>query len=195
MATITQCPHDDELVLNIKHANTGAFELLYKKYYNDLYRYGMKISRNEELTKDSIQEIFMNLWKGRANADAIRFIKLYLLKSLRRLLVKQMIKEQKMKDIPWFECLEANHSLHEEGKIVNDDWNGHVIKLLSKKIDALPARQQEALRLRFYQGMEYEKVACTMQVNYQSVLNHVQKSMKTLRASSEVQQVAYYRVA
>jgi RNA polymerase sigma-70 factor (ECF subfamily) len=53
------------------------------------------------------------------------------------------------------------------------------LKLLMEK---LPKRQQEAVTLRFYYNFSYETIASIMGMNYQSVLNLMQRALKTLRS-------------
>lgn len=45
--------------------------------------YGMKLVGNEELVRDSIQEVFQKLWERRASLEAVEIIKPYLFKALR----------------------------------------------------------------------------------------------------------------
>ena len=59
-------------------------ELSYKKYYNLLYNYGLKLTNDSELVQDFIQEIFTKLCK-RENIDNISNIKIYLLRAMRNI--------------------------------------------------------------------------------------------------------------
>ena len=60
-------------------------ELSYKKYYNLLYNYGLKLTNDSELVQDFIQEIFTKLCK-RENIDNISNIKIYLLRAMRNII-------------------------------------------------------------------------------------------------------------
>jgi RNA polymerase sigma factor (sigma-70 family) len=53
---------------------------------------------------------------------------------------------------------------------------------LASLLNELPARQKEAIYLRYYEDMEYKQIAEIMNVNYQSVLNLIQKALNKLRA-------------
>ena len=52
---------------------------------------------------------------------------------------------------------------------------------LKQLLEKLPKRQQEAIYLRFYHNFSYEIIASMMNVNYQSVLNLMQRALKSLR--------------
>jgi RNA polymerase sigma factor (sigma-70 family) len=48
-----------------------------------LYRYGIRLSGNDDLVKDSIQDLFLQLWKNRENLRPVDNLKPYLFKSFR----------------------------------------------------------------------------------------------------------------
>lgn len=52
---------------------------------------------------------------------------------------------------------------------------------LRQAIALLPKRQQEVLFLKFYQGLEHEQISDLMDINRQSVANHLHKAIITLR--------------
>ncbi len=56
-------------------------------------------------------------------------------------------------------------------------------KRSNKLILQLPPRQQEALRLRFIEEMEYSEVATIMSINRQSAQNLVARAVEKLRKS------------
>ncbi len=190
MMTLRQIHKDAELLLKIKNGDAASFDQLYTKYYKDMYRYGFKICKDKELTEDAIQEIYLNLWELRNKIDTIRMIKLYLIKSLRRMIIRQLVSKNKMDKIS---CIKFDEEslVNKENGMINKERGIHLHNILNHNIDALPERQQQAIRFRFFDSMEYDQISCTMQVNYQSVLNHVHKSMKTLRSSEEVQRVSH----
>jgi RNA polymerase sigma factor (sigma-70 family) len=53
----------------------------------------------------------------------------------------------------------------------------NLIRVLKK----LPQRQREAIYLRFYHNLPYETIASMMDMNYQSILNLVQRALNSLR--------------
>src|ERR1041384_6456172 len=63
----------------------NAFLSIYKHYYQSLFRYGFCLCKDREITKDCIQELFLELWKksDTINED-VRDIQSYLFTWLRR---------------------------------------------------------------------------------------------------------------
>jgi RNA polymerase sigma factor (sigma-70 family) len=158
----------------------AAFEMIYRQHFESLVKYGQRISSDKQLIKDCIQDVFLNLWSKRENLSETDAIKLYLFKSLKNKIIRNLPEKE--------QSLDANvmleNILHEisseEDYIKKESGNGLLIKLRAA-IQNLPKRQQEALQLRYYHEFSYEEVASIMQVNYQSVRNFIHKAVVELR--------------
>ncbi|MFL9483860.1 RNA polymerase sigma factor [Chitinophagaceae bacterium LWZ2-11] len=171
-----------ELWKNFKLGERAAFEALYNLYINDLFNYGSKLTADVTLLKDSIQDVFIELWKYKHNLCDVSDPKFYLFKSLRHRIVKNV------KAVPIFIANTNIDSLftasafdtpdHMMLQLEQDNVTGTVIKEL---LDKLTARQREAIHLHFYHGFSYEEMTSMMNMNYQSILNLVQRALKTLR--------------
>ncbi len=81
---------DDNLLLWDKflQGDACAFGELMHRHYRDLFNYGTRFTKDKELVKDCIQDLFLSLWKNRLTLSRTEFVKYYLLKSLRRKLSK-----------------------------------------------------------------------------------------------------------
>lgn len=79
-------------------------ELSYKKYYNLLYNYGLKLTNDSELVQDFIQEIFTKLCK-RENIDNISNIKIYLLRAMRNIIYDYYVAQKDIVSIDDMEFL------------------------------------------------------------------------------------------
>jgi RNA polymerase sigma-70 factor (ECF subfamily) len=58
-----------------------------------------------------------------------------------------------------------------ESAIIDKEIADSQINILRKAIAVLSKRQQEAIQLRFYQGLSNDQIAELMEMNYQSVSN------------------------
>lgn len=56
---------DEELLGLLKQDDKNAFEILYHKYFNRLYLQALKVLKDETVSKDIIQEVFLQLWNKR----------------------------------------------------------------------------------------------------------------------------------
>ena len=63
----------------------NAFLTIYQNHYQSLFSYGLSITGDKELTKDCIQELFLEIWKTRLTLNKeVDNIRSYLFTWLRR---------------------------------------------------------------------------------------------------------------
>ena len=66
-----------------------AFENIYKQYFHSLINYGFRITQNEDLIEDAIQDIFLNLWNNKSHLSEVNEVKFYLFRSLKNRIVRK----------------------------------------------------------------------------------------------------------
>lgn len=161
--------------------NKGAFENLYKQYFQSLISYGFRITQNENLIEDAIQEVFISLWNNRTHLSEVNEVKFYLFRSLKNRIVRQLEKDifDKSEDIDTY--LDFLISISEEQKKIDSEQSDTDLETLQKAIAHLPIRQQEAINLRYYHDFTLDEIAKLMDVNKQSVSNLLFRSYATLR--------------
>jgi RNA polymerase sigma-70 factor (ECF subfamily) len=177
------------LWLQFKNGNKDAFAELYHSHIKSLIAYGSKLCADEELLKDNIQDLFIELWNSRENLAEPGCVKFYLFKALRYKLIRadkiHHSRQAFTENLPGaggaYESIEAPV----ESAIIDKEISDSQINILRKSIAVLSKRQQEAIQLRFYQGLSNEQIAELMGVNYQSVSNlmytalcRIKKNMK-----------------
>ena len=57
----TNSKNDVLLWQAFKKGDSTAFEQLYKKYFKDLGRYGLRLNPDKDLVEDAIQDVFIDL--------------------------------------------------------------------------------------------------------------------------------------
>ncbi len=168
---------DYELWQELKQGKEEAVTQIMQYYYADLYQYSLKIVGDAELSKDCIQEIFMEIWTKREKLADVQYIKPYLFKSLRRKIFYH--KNQKKKELD----LEIEFDVvfsHEDFLVQELNLQEKQAKLI-QALNQLSKRQREAIYLRFYEGLNYEQIAEIMGITHQPLYNLIYKSLKLLR--------------
>ena len=147
---------------DFKNGDEKAFEVLYDQYFSFLYSYGFQISPNKALVKDCIQNLFVELWRNRARLTEVKCVKKYLYISLRRKIVKDLIKENKFRRDEFLEDYDFEVILPQELLMINDQSAQDIQEKLLKSVECLTRRQKEAIFLRFYENMKYEDIAIVL---------------------------------
>lgn len=165
-----------------KAGNRQAFAQIYEYYIDKLYNYGSHFVADNDLVKDAIQELFIDIWRIRENLADTTSVKYYLFRSLRRklrLMTESMSVFVELPDTDFNEFLPNTFS--HESELIEQETKQSQIVLLQKYLPQLPPRQFEAIRLSFFDGFSLKEVAAIMEMNEQSVRNLIQRSLKHLR--------------
>ena len=161
--------------------NKKSFEDLYKQYFQALINYGFRITKNENLIEDAVQELFISIWNNRTNLSEVNEVKFYLFRSLKNRILRQLEKDifDKSEDVDVY--LDLLISISEEQKKIDSEQFDANLDTLQRAIAHLPIRQQEVINLKYYHDFTLEEIAKLMDVNKQSVSNLLFRSYAILR--------------
>jgi DNA-directed RNA polymerase specialized sigma24 family protein len=67
---------------SLRTGNETAFEELYRRYFQVLFSYGKRILNDEDVVKDAIQDLFVDIWRTHKNINQAQSVKFYLISSL-----------------------------------------------------------------------------------------------------------------
>jgi RNA polymerase sigma-70 factor (ECF subfamily) len=161
--------------------NKKSFEDLYKQYFQALINYGFRITKNENLIEDAVQELFISIWNNRTNLSEVNEVKFYLFRSLKNRILRQLERDifDKSEDIDVY--LDFLNSISEEQKKIDSEQFDANLETLQRAIAHLPIRQQEVINLKYYHDFTLDEIAKLMDVNKQSVSNLLFRSYAILR--------------
>lgn len=167
----------------LKAGNKSCFNWLFRKYYSELFYYGVKIVSNAELVKESIQEVFMRVWETRNNLADVENVKSYLLVSVKRMIILQQKKqttgtntEMGSPDAYSFYFDQNEFEKHEE---LPDDLR----KIILSSVNSLTRKQRELIMLFFYHELEYAEIATILDISVPAVRNLMYRTLLHLRES------------
>jgi len=169
----TKNPHQnfDEMEDKVlwKHFKDGkreAFSYIYKTHVQALFIFGQQITKDKELVKDCIHNLFIEVSRPSKKQEEVISIKSYLYKSLYRLLVRSLEKEKKAKSLENDEAFHGFSLNFSDERTLTDEEN---LKIKKKKIEIivnrLPKKQRMAFMYYFYEGLTYEEIAYVMGIS------------------------------
>jgi RNA polymerase sigma factor (sigma-70 family) len=174
-----QCCSEEDLWLDFKEGDVQAYEFIFKKYYNLLFNYGLKITRNAEETRDCIQQLFARLWESRQRLGSSISIRGYLLASLRRMILRRLSDKYRFVNIEDVSC-EFHVEASTELKYIKSQAETEQVKLLWDVIQKLPDRQKEALYLKYYNDHSFDEIALIMGITTRGVYKLIYKALDHL---------------
>ncbi|MEA5140244.1 RNA polymerase sigma factor [Arcicella rigui] len=176
-----------ELWQRFKKGDQQAFNLIYQLNHKVLVNYGNKISQDIELVRDTVQDLFVNLWLRKHNLADTDHIEPYLKTSLRHDLVRKI--NESRTGVPFDNLAEFGYQIEKyHYTFINDsEEKEEVFVKLEKALSTLPSRVSQALKMRYFDKLGNQEIANKMSINYQSVNNNIHRGVEILRVAMSQQ--------
>ena len=166
----------------MREGDKEAFFSLYNSTYFHLVRFGLKITANDELVKDSVTQLFFQLWDKHTRLNPVTQVKAYLFTSLRRTLLDQLSYHSKInRAVTFYADKENPNELPYEDIIIRVQQDEELRQKLHKALEQLTPRQTELIRLVFFEGLTYEEVAAQTSQSIKTAYNTIYNAIKLLR--------------
>lgn len=167
----------------LREGEAAALAALFRAHYAMLYDYGFKLSRQAELVRDGIQEVFASVWERHASLAPAESVRAYLLVSLRRQLLHALAQQRKRREQDEaFEQLRLEDTFSPEDFVILKEAEAGARRALKTALRKIPPRMREALYLKTYSGLSYREIAAIMNVSAQVARNYVCEAFQRLRA-------------
>jgi RNA polymerase sigma factor (sigma-70 family) len=174
--------NDHQLWNRIRNEDKHCLSVLYSRYHPRLFNYGFKIVQNDEFNKDCIQELFCSIWEQRKTVSNVHSVNSYLYVSMRRTIFNKLRKDRsQVKRNTLFAKEYSDYESDIETLIINSEFENEYNHLLKNALCDLSNRQKEIIELKYIDGLSNSEIAGLLQINRQSVYNHVSEAIKQLK--------------
>lgn len=171
-------PSDRQLADQIKKGQTHAFDLLFDRYSQRLFRFSKSLLKNHEDAEEVVQEVFFRIWKKRDELNERRSFQSFLFSIAYNLIVdqfRQRVKDQKYEQ---FLIKQAQQNYLNPG---NELEYKELKKQVNKVITELPKRRKEIYQLSREDGLCYKEIASRLNIKPKTVENHINLALKYIR--------------
>jgi RNA polymerase sigma factor (sigma-70 family) len=165
----------------LQNGNMSALTYFYNRYIHNIFNYGLKFTRENDLIDDSIQDLFIRIWQKRQNLTVPDSVEYYLLKSFRNILFRKLSQRVKRVYSELDEEYVFDAELSSEARLIAEESALEMDENLKKAWLQLPARQKEALYLRFYTDASYDEIADIMGISLKATYKTVFRGLEKLR--------------
>ena len=174
---------DEELMLQYVAGDAVAFESLYSRHKGPVYRYMLRLCRNEAVAEELFQEVWMKLIKARENYIASAKFTTYLYKLAHNLFIDHYRKQNVriVEDL----SVEVDDIEHEQQLANNPEYltqTNQVMGKLTSLLESLPNEQREVFLLREEAGMTVSEIAETVGVNNEAAKSRLRYAIAKLRS-------------
>ena len=175
----------DELMLHwnaFLAGNDDGFSKIYEKLADELLSFGTMLTHDHELIRDCIQELFLRIYQNKENLSSVKNIKIYMLIALKNALTNAHKKNQTYrKFIDLHEIEEEPATDSEEERMIIQEYETSIQNTTSIYLSMLTERQRKIICYRYMDGLSLGEISQLLGINYQSVENSIQKSLKKMR--------------
>lgn len=154
---------------------------LMRTWYGDMFNYGRKFCRDEELVKDCIQEVFISLWQRRDTAQDILSPKYYFLRAIKNKVLKALDLYARLNNTHVTGAYDFIDDFSVEQTIVAREMFAENGNRLKSVLSNLSKREKEVVYLKYHQMLDNGQIAQLMNINRQSVYNLLSGAVLKLR--------------
>lgn len=179
---------DEELMLAYKHGETTAFDVLYRRYRQPLYRYLRHQCGNAAIAEELFQDIWLNIVRTRERYEVTALFKTFVYRLAHNRLIDHYRKQKH--GVP------SSYDEHEG--LLNMDYTANPIspqrqisaqqqmQAMLSAIEALPEAQREAFLLKENGGLSVEQIAAVTHVNAETAKSRIRYAMNKLKQAIDV---------
>lgn len=149
--------------------NRKQYNIAVDFYSERIFRYAFKWTKNEEFSKDVVQEIFEKLWNNKNKIDNNK-IKPWLFKVAHNLLVNHS-KKKKM--------ISKENILYKEPFFKDNKYE--LQDLIEVSLNTLPTIQKSILLLRDLEGYEYKEIGEILNLSESQVKVYLFRARKKIK--------------
>ena len=159
------------------------FEEIMRRHERGVMRFLLRVSKDREDAADLFQETWLRAYRAYPRLDPDRDVRPWLYAialNLCRNRARDGLRRGRVIAAVDNEKLPIDGSGKVDHTITEND--GYAVVHLHQLMSALPAKQREALHLRYFAGLEYAEIAAVMDCSQQSARANVSQAMRKLKS-------------
>ncbi len=186
---------DELIVRRIKDGDSRAFDILFRKYYQRLFAFAQGFIRDEDLSKDIVQEVFITFWEKRGTIKNIA-IEAFLYKMVRNhclnYIRNQKVFENKTVKHENASKLEELYRIailkDEPYTLIEDELNQEIENVLKK----LPETCRKVFELSRIEGLMNREIAERMNFSVKNVEKYISQALKAFNGYFEKKKIIVF---
>jgi len=178
---------DEALLAGLVDGRLDALDTFYERYRSMAYGIARRITADEALAEDVVQEAFLGVWRGAANYVAGRgSVKTWLLAIVHHRAVDAVRRRRATVDLPD----ETEGALTPGPLVAPDVWPDIAARLdeavVADALAALPDAQRSALELAYFGGLSQTEIAAQTGAPLGTVKSRIRLGLVGLRRELEL---------
>jgi RNA polymerase sigma-70 factor (family 1) len=174
--------HYQQLFDSMSRDSEQAFTELFHIFTPKLLPFVSRLTRNEHIAKELIQETFLRLWVDRVNLTEIQNPSAWIYRIASNLSINWLRTQgSRRRIIQKIEPQEATDSVVQE--LDSKELHG----IIQQAVNQLPEKRQEIYRLSREEGLSHQQIAEKLNISPNTVKNQLIHALKSIRESISTQ--------
>ena len=168
--------HEKEILQSLREGEIYAFDYLFEKYSNELFRFSYKILKSRSEAEEIVQLVFLKVWENRKRIDPQQKFSAYLFTIALNDIRKSFLTKAKENQFK----VEFYDMLSEQSEEDQKDFSRY-LQILDQQIEMLPEKRKEIFLLHKKEGLTVNEVADYLNLSPKTVENQITAAIKSLR--------------
>lgn len=169
---------DHQLIEKLKKGEQKAFEALYERYAEKIFKVGIRFGLKKEDAVEIVQDVFVKVWERRAELRLDLSFNAYLLTITKNFIIKKSRKNAT--DLAfqqyYFKLQDTSDNSVEDLMVFAD-----LFDITGSFIESLPPQQRDIFRMSKIDQLSHLEISKRLKLSVRTVENHVFRATSTLR--------------
>jgi RNA polymerase sigma-70 factor (ECF subfamily) len=179
----TRPESDDDLMRDFQAGNVEAFEELVGRYHAPLYAFADRFVGDRSAADDVVQEAFLRVYEERADYIASGHFRAWLYTIARNLCLDRLRRRDFLPldlDMPLILWSGLRRTPEVEGWEEETERSMR-LEAIGRAANELPARQREAVLLKYYHGLKVDEIAEVQECPAGTVKSRLHYGLRAIR--------------
>lgn len=168
---------DEVLVVMLKEGRAYAYDLLYERYWKELYFIAYQRLGEEEIAKDLVQNLLIDIWK-RQDTIIIKDSLQQFLYGAMKLQILNHYRSEQIKQKALDKALEHMHQVFNSMNELSSYYN--LEKVVEEEVMGMPHNMKHSFLLR-NDNHSVKEIAGSLNIAEQTVSNNISEALRRLR--------------
>lgn len=169
--------NDNLIVARINAGDQLAFEELFHSFYPSLCYFSSKITKDSEVSRDIVQDVFINFWNKSNTFENISALRSFLYVSVKNRSL-DFVRRERNKEL----ILSKLNSINYDDDIEIFEIETEVFNHILSTIDALPDKCSRIFKMSYYERLDVKSISQKLGISQATVMTQRQRAKTILRS-------------
>ena len=169
---------EHKLIILLKEDSEYAFQLIFDKHRNRIYKTAIKFLKSPIIAQDVVQDVFLKLWFERNNLNENKPIEAWLYTVAKHNILNKLRKiANDWKAVDQYAHQITSEDNKTDHKLIDGQYQSH----LSKAVSKLPEQQKLVFLLSRNDKLTYDQIGQKLGISPLTVKTHLSRALHFLK--------------